>query len=383
MAHPPADQTRPDGTRGIVLRSVQFDTGSTFATGQGETSRNVWDTDLMNAELDLVVELNANSVNLYGSDLGRLSAAAESAVERGLHVRLDPRLPDRSQEQVVDFVAELAGLAESLRKQGAPIDFTVGATHTIFTPGIFPGEPYLERLANIYFDGDQRFGVREPKTADQWLTENVTGMLTESAPKLNAYLDRLVRVTRGIYHGRLSYTAAPWEQVDWTPFDAVSVVHYLFPAHMTVEQHLSELGRYTRHGKPVFVSGFGTASYQGAEEKGFFNWDIVDRSTPNLTILDGHERDEGAQAEYYGKMLEIFDRAGVYGVAPADLVHPTHPHHETDVRHDLDMASMCIVRSVRTDFADPNSQYRRTPKKSFHAVAAYYARVRDRAAVPA
>lgn len=357
----------------ITYRGVAYDTGSTFLTGQGALSRNVWDADLMAAELDLIVELNANSVNLYGSDLGRLSDAATAAVERGLRVWLDPRLPDRSQDEVIDHIAEVARLAESLRKQGATIDLAVGGQHTVLTPGILPGEPYLERIATIFFDGDTRFGVREGKTTDQGLTLNVQSLLNEAAPRLNEFLGRAVGVARGIFDGRIGVSGAPWEPIDWTPFDLIGVTYVLMPSYLTREQHLAELAKFTRWGKPVLISAFGTASYQGAEEKGFFNWDIVDRGGPTLTIVDGHERDESVQASYYTKMLGIYEEAGIYGAAPVDLVHPTHPHSE-DPRLDLDMASMCIVKSIRDDFDDPNSPYRREKKQSFHAIADYYAR---------
>jgi hypothetical protein len=335
----------------------------------------------MTAEVGLVSdELNGNSINIYGSDIGRMAETTAAAVERGLHVWLDPRLPDRSQDQVLDYIAEVARLAESFRVQGADIDLAVGAVHSIFTPGIFPGEPYLERIANIYFDGDQRFGVRTPKTLDESLTPKVTATLTESAPRLNEFLGRAAKVARQHFKGNLGYSHAPWEQVDWTPFDLIGIVYYLMPSYMTPEQHLDGLARYRKWNKPVFITGFGTASYQGAEEKGFFSWDIVDRSSEDLTILDGHARDEGAQAAYYAKLLGIFEQAGIYGAAPADLVHPTHPH-SADPRLDLDMASMCITKCIRENFEDADSGYRVELKESFHAISAYYSRAEERQVV--
>ncbi len=367
-------------TPGFGHRGVAYDTGTPFSTFQGVLSRNVWSNSLMQEEISLVSgELNGNSVDVYGSDLGRLSETAIAAAERGLHIWLDPRLPDYSADEVIDHLAEVARLAQSLRNQGADIDLTVGATHTILMPGIFPGDHTHERIAAIFFDGDRRFGVRTPKTADQWLSAKTSAALTESAPRLNELLSRAATVARGIFDGGLAYVATPWEQVDWTPFDFVGLKYYLMPTNLTPELHLAELARYQKWNKPLIISGFGTATYPGAEQKGFFSWDIVDRSGETHTVLDGYVRDEGAQAAYYRKMLGIFDQAGVYGVAPTDLVHPTHPH-STDPRLDLDMASMCIVKCIREDYADPDSPYRRELKESFHAVAEYYVRAGDRAA---
>lgn len=360
----------PSESPGFTYRGVGYDTGSTFATGQGALSRNVWSDDLMREEIRLISdELNGNSVNVYGSDLGRLSATATAAAERGLHVFLDPRLPDRGQDEVVEHIAEVARLAESLRKQGVDIDLTVGATHTILTHGILPAESYLERIARIYFDGDMRFGVRVGKP----LTPAVVAALDESAPRLNEFLQRAAGVARGIFHGRLAYSAAPWERVDWTPLDFVGVMYFLTPTYLTPEQHLAGLAAYRRWDKPLLISGFGTASYADSDKKGFFSWDIIDRAGELPVVLDGYVRDEGAQADYYRGMLDLFAQAGVAGVAPADLVHPTHPY-SPEPRKDLDMASMCIAKSIREDYANPESPYRREPKESFRAIAEIYAR---------
>jgi hypothetical protein len=379
MTHTPPDPKNLAGAPGIRYRSVAYDVGSGFATGQGDLSRNVWSTSLMRAEVDLVCDgLNGNSINIYGTALDRLSETTAYAAERGLHVWLDPRLPDGRQDDTIDHLAEVARIGESFRKQGADIDVTVGGAHSILTSGIYPGEPYLQRIANIFFDGDGRFGLRTGKTMDEWLTPQVTANLTESAPRLNAFLRRAVGTVREIFHGRVGYSSTPWEQVDWEPFDLIGIEYFLMPSYMAPEQQLEFLARYRKWNKPVFICGFGTASYSGSEEKGFFSWDIVDRSTETLTIVDGPVRDEGVQAAYFTKMLGIFEQAGVVGTAPTDLVHPTHPHHPTDTRRDLDMASMSIVKCIRENYDDHNSEYRREPKESFHAIADFYARTAER-----
>jgi hypothetical protein len=46
------------------------------------------------------------------------------------------------------------------------------------------------------------------------------------------------------------------------------------------------------------------------------------------------------------------------------------------------MASMCIVKTIRENFADPSSPYRREKKESFFAIADHYARAGAREAVP-
>jgi len=355
---------------GIALRGVAYDTGTNFATGQGELSRTVWHPSRMREEISLISDqLNCNSVTVYGSDLDRLAATAEAAVERDLHVWLQPRLVDRPQAEILEHLAEAAKLAESLRGQGARIDLTVGAVHLVFTPGIIPGDKYHERMANVYADADHHL-----------LTPTATVDMAAATPRLNEFLDRAATVARGIFSGGVGYSAAPFEDVDWRPFDYIGLMYQYLPASLTRDEHLALVGRYRRWGKPILIAEFGTATYQGAEQKAFFFWDIVDRARPVPTILDGYVRDESAQAAYHLKMFDTFEAAGVHGVAVSEFIHPTHPH-STDPSVDLDTASMAIVKTIRHDFADPASAYRWEPKESFHAIADYYAHVGFQAAV--
>lgn len=384
-----ADPSTSGGGHGFVFRGVGYDAGSSFATGQGPISRNAWSADQVKAEIGLIAnELNGNSVTIYGTDLARLTETATAAADQGLHVWLDPRLPDHSQEQVIEHVAAAGGIAETLRRQGAAIGLTVGVGHSLFTPGILPGQVYRERISNIYFGGDQGFGVRtaqgaaEPTPPDEWFPAQTAQLIADSAGKLNDFLGRVSTVARDVFKGDLTYPAAPWERVDWSAFDYIGLVYYFMPSYLTREQHLVELARYDRWNKPLLIVGFGTASYPGAEKRGMFCWDIVDRTGPVPVVVDGYVRDEGAQADYYRKMLDVFETAGVAGVAPVDLVHPTHPY-STDPRFDLDMASQCLVKTVRDNFDDPTSTYRRETKESFDAVADYYAKARERSAAVA
>jgi hypothetical protein len=348
----------------LAYRGVAYDTGSNFATGQGELSRTEWSTPTMLAEISLISDqLNCNSVTIYGSDLGRLAETATAAVERGLHVWLDPRWVDRPHGEILDHLAEVARLAESLRKEGASISLTVGAAHTIFTPGIVAGETYHERMANIYADAKHFL-----------LTPTATVDVPASAPRLNEFLARASTVGRGIFNGEISYSAAPFEDADWGLFDLIGLMYYYSPVYRTPGEHIAELARYARWNKPIVIAGFGTATYRGAEQKACFFWDIVDRSEAVPKIVDGYVRDESAQAAYHLKMFDIFERAGMHGVIVTELIHPTHPH-STDPRLDLDMASMCIVKSIRDDITDPTSAYRREPKESFHAIADHYAKL--------
>ncbi|HEY1624244.1 MAG TPA: hypothetical protein VGG16_10645 [Streptosporangiaceae bacterium] len=347
---------------GLALRGVAYDVSTNFETGQGALSRAAWSTDRMLAEIAAISgQLNGNSVTLYGSEHGRLAETANAAAERGLHVRLQPRLIDRPQPEVLEHLAEGARLAESLRQQGAAVDLTVGALHSVFTPGIIPGDAYHERMANVYGEG-----------AHPLLVPTAVVDMPAMAPQLNEFLGRAVTVARGIFRGDVGYSAGPFEELDWAPFDFIGLMYQFLRKAQPAAGHIAGIGAYRQWGKPVYIAEFGTATYAQAEEKAFHYWDIVDRSTAVPTILPGYTRDEGAQAAYYLKMFDTFERAGVRGATVGDFIHPTHPYSD-DPRLDLDMASLTITKTIRDDFSDPASAYRFEPKESFRAIAGYYA----------
>jgi hypothetical protein len=349
---------------------VAYDTGTNFATGQGELSRTVWSHQRMLAEVrGIGDQLNCNAVTVYGSDLDRLADTATTIANRDLHVRLQPRLVDRPPAEILEHLAEGARLAERLRADGASIDLTVGAVHLVFTPGIVTGERYHERMANVYADADHHL-----------LTPTARVDVAAAEGPLNEFLGRAAAVARDIFHGPVGYSAAPFEPVDWRPFDFIGLMYQYLPEPLDADGHLKLIDGYRRWDKPIDIAEFGTATYTDAERKAFFFWDIADRSTPTPTILDGYVRDEGAQAAYHLKMFDTFARAGVRGVTVSEFIHPTHPH-SADPRLDLDMASMALVKTIRDDFTDPASEYRWEPKESFHAIADYYAHVGFQAVV--
>ncbi|TYC00310.1 abortive infection protein [Micromonospora sp. WP24] len=345
---------------------VAYDTGTNFATGQGELSRVVWSDDRMAEEIGAIRrQLHCNSVTVYGSDLRRLEDATRAAVDAGLHVWLQPRLVDRPQSEIVDHLAEAARFAEGMRRDGADVSFSAGCVHLVFTPGLIDGERYHERMANIFADAEHHV-----------LTSTGTVDLVGANERLNHFLDQSVRAVRSLFAGEVSYAAAPFEDVDWRLFDTVRLMHYYTLGYPPRDDdQITDIARYHRWGKPVMIAEFGTATHPRAAEMAFLSFDVVDRHGPEPTVHEGVLRDEPAQAAFHQRSLDVFARAGVQGVSVSEFIHPTHPH-STDPRLDLDVASMALVKTIREDHRDPASAYRWEPKQSFHALAARYARLR-------
>jgi hypothetical protein len=75
-----------------------------------------------------------------------------------------------------------------------------------------------------------------------------------------------VAVVRERFQGRVTCAAIPAERVDWTPFDIMSVE--LIRSAEVAGQFREGVRSLVAGGKPVAITGFGTAAYRGAGDRG-------------------------------------------------------------------------------------------------------------------
>ncbi|GLY83078.1 hypothetical protein [Actinoallomurus iriomotensis] len=333
------------GRSGLAYRGVSYE------VTDGETAETSWNAARMRRDLRVIGdELKANSVSVYGDGVDRLAVTASEAVERGLHVWLQPRLGDRPQHEILDHLAETGRHAESLRRQGARVHLSVGCEFVLFVPGIVPGDDALERVRNMLS------GNFDPVTMRR---------------RLRRFTARAAKVGRSVFHGPMTYGAAQDEEVDWTLFDLVSVNYYSYFPHRA--DYVRELRKYRRPGKPVVISEFGACTYKGAPEKGGMGWDVVDYDKPQPEIVGGLVRSERSQAAYLTELLDVFESMSLYAALVYNFVTPDAPH-RADPRHDLDLASYGIVKPLWGAPDQPTRDWHWAPKEAFHALAHHFAR---------
>jgi hypothetical protein len=325
-----------DGRRGLRHRGV------VYTVGKGETPATAWSARRMRADLRATRdELHADTVDITGDGVDRLTATAAEAAELGLHIWLQPTLGDVPERDILEHLAETGRFAERLRHQGASVDFSV------------PGATVLDRVRNILD------GTFDPARMQR---------------RLDAFTKKAATLGRSVFHGNLSYAAAQDDEVDWTLFDIVGIDYYSYfrqPAH-----YVRELHRYQRWGKPVTITEFGTCAYKGAEKTAGMGWNVVDRDRSPEEIKGHLTRSEHTQASYLVDLLEVFEAMGLYGAMAFEFVTPDAPHRAHDPRHDLDMASYAITKTVKDRPGDPSSGWHWEPKEAFHALARHYRRGR-------
>jgi hypothetical protein len=337
-------------------RGMNYDVG-TFA-GKGISSRETLDPAIMQREIDIIKnDLHCTAIRISGQDITRLTLAAEYALRQGLEVWFSPAFTDANEQEMLAYFVQCAQAAEHVRQQSPQVVFVVGCELTLFMQGLVEGNDLFERIKTLTI----RWGL-------------LKSLLRGSFKKrLNTFLAQATAVIREQFHGQLTYASGPWEEVDWTLFDIVSIDAYRDAANQ--HSFRKTLRTYFQHGKPVVISEFGCCTYKGAEDRGSSGWVIVDRNKTPRQLQGLFVRDEQGQARYLLDLLDMFQAETVDGAFVFTFVSPSYPSRE-DPLFDLDMASFSLVKTFVDQRGTTYPDLPWEPKESFRQVANYYASLR-------
>ncbi|MEV0155502.1 hypothetical protein AB0H57_17410 [Micromonospora sp. NPDC050686] len=304
-------------------RGINYDTG--FLPGN-DLSRKTFTPETVQHEMAVISgDLHCDAVRISGRDPERLSAAARYAAAAGLEVWFAPFPVDLPADQLMPFFTDCAIRAEAVRRDGAEVVFVAGCEISAFCAGFIPGATYGDRLQSM-------------ATADmQWWTS--LGPMQE---RLNDFLAQAAKTVHANFGGRVTYASAPWEVVDWRPFDIIGIDAYR--AAYNADTFRSELRGHLAHGKPVAVTEYGTCAYRGAGERGGSAWQVPQDAVP----------DEDEQVRYLTELLDIFEEEGVDTALWFTFAGYSRPGNQ-------DVGSYGVVRML--------DETRWEPKKVFHAMA--------------
>lgn len=336
-------------------KGISYDTGFVH---NAAISRERLDPEIVARELRIIRDdLHCNAVRLIGGVPERLELAAACAADLGLEIWLSPYPLELAADEMLSLLRDCAVRAERLRQQGAEVVLVIGAELSLMNPGFLPGLTFDERIGTL---------LGEPgRTRER---------AAEAGARVNEFLGRAVALVRERFGGKITYAAVPFERVDWTPFDVVSVD--LYRSARVAGQFREGVAALVAQGKPVAITEFGAATYRGAGDRGAQGMEIVehDNDTRAPVRLRGeYVRDEAGQAAYLRELLEVFDTEGVdsafvFAFALHDYLHRP----DGDPRDDLDLASYGIVKVLdgRRGTTYPDMTWE--PKAAFTALAEYY-----------
>jgi hypothetical protein len=338
---------------------INYDTGTKYGVGRlAPDSCDGFDVDA-NLDRDLhtiASKLHCNTVQLFGSDVGRLAAAAARARSLGLQVWLQPRLVDATAAEQLEYLAEAAGAAEVVRQRFGGVVFCAGVESTLFVQGFIPGETVSERMAHALDPSADRTAL-------------------ESA--LDGHLANAEEVARSRFHGKVTYAAGMWEPVRWNlRFDMIGLDLYVRP--IDPDQIKELLVKHRRVGKPTIVTEYGCVTHPRGLDA--FGADVVDWNVQPPRLVDGVERSEEAQADGIGRQFEAISASGAEGALCFVFLEPR--YYETGDNDDLDAASFGVVRAVNTPASDGSLRITWTPKAAFRRLAELHRTAADANIVP-
>ncbi|MFB9924929.1 hypothetical protein ACFORO_26185 [Amycolatopsis halotolerans] len=334
--------------------------GMTYETGfvrNGRSSRENFEPEVVKRELAIIRDdLHCTAVHLVGGDPERLERAARWAADLGLEVWFSPYPLEQTHEEMLALFADCATRAERLRATGADVVFVTGVELSVMNHGFLPGEDVAERVSSL---------LAEP--------EGRAERLAAVGKRLDPFLDTAVKLVRERFHGPVTYACIQFEQVDWSRFDFVTVE--LIRSAEVAPIFRDGVRTLVAQGKPVAITGFGTATWHGSGDVAPRSMEIVeyDKETGDPLRIDGeYERDEAGQAGYLRELLEIFDEEGVDSAFVFLFALYNHPHRPGG--NDLDLASFGLVKVLedRSGTAYPGLNWE--PKEAFTAVAKHYAK---------
>lgn len=338
---------------------VHYDTGVRFQPERLSVAE--WDLDLVRYEVRAAKEqLHCNAIRIVGEDLERLRLTAETAVEQGLTVFLNPWLINRGVDELVPALGDAAKVAEELRAGGGDVVFVVGCEQSLFARGILPPDDLYERI-------DWLAALRRG--------EQVSPSVEVISRDLDRMLARSVDAVRSAFGGDVTYAAGTWEQVDWSRFDIVGLDYYRHG--QSDADYAQGLRAAASHGKPVGVLEVGCCAYEGADQLGGFGWTALDggawkAGTPPV-------RNESTQARYLQDQLDIYLAEEVDNVFIFTFSTPYLFHDPDNPEHDRDMANYGLTKTFPPDTPRGRELPPWEPKESFRVVGEYYARFAEAA----
>ncbi|HEY1012940.1 MAG TPA: hypothetical protein VGE07_09585 [Herpetosiphonaceae bacterium] len=331
-------------------KGINYDTGFFHKS----FSRD-FDPAVVGRELQIIREdLHCTAVRITGGDPDRLEQAALLAAAAGLEVWFSPFTCNLDPEEMLDLLADCAGRAERLRQSGAEVVLVLGAEISLLNNGFMPGATISERIKLL---------TNPPQ---------LRAAIAVVPPLINAFLGRAAARVRAHFGGKITYAAMPFEQVDWAPFDIISLDMYRTAA--VAEQFPGAMRTLAAQDKPVAITEFGAVTFRGGAALGANAIDAVawDDETGKPTGLNGDfVRDEAEQAAEVGELLAIFDEAGIDSAFVFTFVQYALVH-RPDGGPDLDMAAYSIVKTYEDRRGATYPDMAWEPKAAFAAVAAAY-----------
>lgn len=309
-------------------KGITYDTG-TFPGGRN--SRPGFDSGQVRHEMAVIAtDLRCDAVRVTGGDLGRLSVAARHAADAGLEVWFSPQPCELGIADMQLQFEDASRRAQDLHDSSdAEVVLVLGCELSVFGEGFLPGADSYARMSSLAAPPPELLASYEA-----------------TVRRLNEFLATAVAGARESFAGPVTYAAAPWEDVDWEPFDIVAMDAYRDASNAGGYREL--VRSLTTHGKPAAVTEFGCCTFRGAADRGGSGWTIVSGAGAQRRLNGTYVRDEHEQARYLSELLALYEEEGIDAAFWFSFASYDKPR-RADPAQDLDLASFGVVAVLEPD----------------------------------
>jgi hypothetical protein len=228
-------------------------------------------------------ELGCNGIRIFGDHDETILKCAEIAMHYNFNaIMLSPRYLDLSMKDHIAKFSAFALKATLLSRKSSNIILCVGNELTLDT---------IEWIDMPSVDERSKYGIDHPEER------------RKDPQKLNQFLMGLVDSIPREFNGQLTYARGAWEDVRWDmKFHIVSSNQY-WGAQESNESYIGRILGLKRYGKPVQITEFGAATYEGAMGMAGSGW----------AQAEGKSYSQLAQARYLAIYADAISRAQVDG----------------------------------------------------------------------
>jgi hypothetical protein len=339
---------------GMDFKGINYDIGTITTTGG--LTREIFDLTVVREEIEIIKnELHCNAIRISGLSIERIAGAAAIACSLGLTVWFSPSMPYENQENTLEYITRAGRAAGQLRESFSNIVFVLGCELSLFTSGFIPGDTGEQRMKALF----------SPFS----LLKNMAGISRTYNKRLNKFLLEAAGRVKTVFQGPITYASGEWEKIDWRMFDIVGVDFYR--SAFNQKTFLKSLQQYKLIGKPVCITEFGCCAYEGADQRGAMGWAIADWKKERPELKADFTRDEQVQADYLVELLAIFNNENIAGAFVFTFIMYNYVYSDNP-RHDMDMASFGIVRSMADKSQGSYKDLPWLPKQAFRRLGDFY-----------
>ncbi len=340
------------------FRGMNLNVGLCYSK-KDNCSYSMYTDEFLLEEIKYITDLNCNAVRFYGDNPKIITRACKIALQNNLTVFYSPRLINCGEKEMLSFIEACAKEAEILRLEygNERVCFIAGNELMFDSKFVFNENEYADNVNAFIF----KFKIK--KIINDYFKREIFTAPGTYGKRVKDAISTITKTAALHFHGKITYASFPdeFEYIDWDApqFAYRGINLYNGADPITYEDKIITLIEQNR--KPLLITEFGTACYNGAHKnEGNFST-IVNWQKGKLKKK--YQRNENEQLNLIQSSIKIFNNHAL-GHFLFELESPYNPYvndYDSNGYTDKDLsvaASAIIQRSQNGSVRKTISYYK-------------------------